>query len=603
MANIQRLSNTSAATNYAPEIPDGTPTVTVRGDAENSPYLLHPEWKVPLKVVLTKSNCAGYCQDCPSVEFVQTLDSFERGCRSRLVEPGVADLYSASIVAKAVHLFRDPFDNLVARKNMEIEARLKSDSETWTASAMVNSTKRGLKAWCDFIDAEFQAGETDSPSLLDDETIALFDKVPCAPELFRYVQWNNLALKMVNRRKLPVLFVHYEDLVSNGKNSLNSIADFLGLHLMDLPYKAIPESSYEDLFDDSDGIAIARFLHTFATAECWQHIRRYLAPRWIEEQDASPRIALLLSFPNSGTSFTLRNSVLLSNFSVATNYGDEVEAINVPLIPLRNDIPGAPFVLYPELRIPPVVLTKTHCNPQHLFFKFEKGCRTTHKRIGGGGDIRVEYPSWLVDRIVHLFRSPFDNIVARKHLGIQKRRQRGVSEEILSTFTDTKEGVHKWCEFLDDTFGENVRRWVPTAEARNLLKQIPCYSDLLHYVKFHENAIMVSEKYQVPEHILYYEDYARKYEETTRSLYEFLDFPIVGKPHPFALGKTYDHFFEKHEITAMAQVVRAVATPKCWTRLRRYFITPLLDPAVRIGGASVENGTLTRSSAIKTLQG
>lgn len=215
-----------------------------------------------------------------------------------------------------------------------------------------------------------------------------------------------------------------------------------------------------------------------------------------------------------------------------------------------------------------------HCSPKHNLRKFEKGCRTALIYNPHSGEaMKLRYPSWLVDRVIHLFRSPFDNIVARMHLGIRKRRRKGsLTEKTLSEFTETKKGLHLWCKFLDDSFGKLTESWVPSSH-RGLLKKIPCYSDLLHYVMWHENAIKVYEKqYKVPYHILYYEDYADRYNETVNELYKFLDMPVVGKPTDFKTGKTYKHLFEEDEISAMARVIHASASPGCWDLLSRYFV-------------------------------
>lgn len=235
-----------------------------------------------------------------------------------------------------------------------------------------------------------------------------------------------------------------------------------------------------------------------------------------------------------------------------------------------------------------IFLEPRHCNPKESFEKFEKGCRTAGLS-DGDDDLLVEYPPWLVEKVVHLIRSPFDNIVSRKHLGVKKHRSRGLDEAVLETFTDTRDGILAWCEFLDSKFGENPATWVPE-DVRHLLERIPCYSDLIHYVKWHELATKVYEKYQVPAHILFYEDYSAKYQETVKNLYEFLDLTVVGKPMQFKPGKTYRHLFKEDEIEAMVEVIRATATPQCWNLLSRYFVVANTTVA-KTAGQAEENGT------------
>jgi len=516
-------------------------------------------------VLLSKTHCTAYCDNCPSTEFVHSLDSFERGCRSALFGPGLIDEYPASLVSKAVHLFRDPFDNLVARKKAGVQIRLRSDPEAWTNSVIVQDTKQGLHAWCKHIDESFDKGEGQA-SLLDIPTKALFAGVPCASELYKIVAWHNLAIKVTQSLAVPVHYVHYEDYYSEGfYETVRNLTGFLDIDLVQKPNKLLSEKSSIDLFDASEITAIAKFVRAFASPNCWEHVSRYVR-KLIPDTDASPRIAWLMSFPNSGTSYTMRNTVSLTNMSVATNYAEEVDD---RVVPLRPDLADGPYILHPEMGISPVVLTKTHCNPRHSIANFESGCRTASK-IFNGKQIKAHYPAWLVEKVVHLLRSPFDNIVARMHLGVRKQRKKGLSEDILRTFKETREGVRSWCDFLDHNFGGNVKSWVPPKD-QYLLDRIPCYSDLLHYVRWHELAIQVYEQYQVPVHVLFYEDYTYKYNETISSLYDFLELPVVGRPQKFTRGKTYKHLFDDNEIEAIAQLIRATATAKCWNILSRYF--------------------------------
>jgi hypothetical protein len=43
------------------------------------------------------------------------------------------------------------------------------------------------------------------------------------------------------------------------------------------------------------------------------------------------------------------------------------------------------------------------------------------------------------------------------------------------------------------------------------------------------------------------------------------------EPKPFIPGKSYDSYFTDHERMLAGQVVKAMATPECWSLIRRYF--------------------------------
>jgi hypothetical protein len=69
-----------------------------------------------------------------------------------------------------------------------------------------------------------------------------------------------------------------------------------------------------------------------------------------------PWVAQLLSYPNSGTSYTLINTRRLTNLTTATSSGQEVPP---PPVPLRADLGYAsPYLVRPEWKIPGLVLTK-----------------------------------------------------------------------------------------------------------------------------------------------------------------------------------------------------------------------------------------------------
>jgi hypothetical protein len=133
-----------------------------------------------------------------------------------------------------------------------------------------------------------------------------------------------------------------------------------------------------------------------------------------EQQDLLPKIALLVSFPNSGTTYTIANTEHMSNFSTATNYEPEVVAdIVVPILPKTG---GAPFVFSSELRLPRYVLTKTHCTGYsdrwhsrrvtHSSETFEPSCRRATVIRECGRVETMEYSRALLAKIVHIMRNP-----------------------------------------------------------------------------------------------------------------------------------------------------------------------------------------------------
>ena len=110
-----------------------------------------------------------------------------------------------------------------------------------------------------------------------------------------------------------------------------------------------------------------------------------------ETQNLQPQIAWLMSFPNSGTSYTLHLVHQVTNTSVGTNYEKEVKKDSSDIIAesvhsSSNKYFG-PFVLQPHLKKPSsYILTKTHCSgycndcPIEKYivdrYQFAQGCAT-----------------------------------------------------------------------------------------------------------------------------------------------------------------------------------------------------------------------------------
>jgi hypothetical protein len=102
-------------------------------------------------------------------------------------------------------------------------------------------------------------------------------------------------------------------------------------------------------------------------------------------------IVWLMSFPNSGTSYTMNNVRRTSNMTTATNYANEAMQTAGRLVPVQHNLPDGPFLLLPQMQIPKYSLTKTHCtadcdacqirDPVRALDQFDEGCRITTKGV------------------------------------------------------------------------------------------------------------------------------------------------------------------------------------------------------------------------------
>ena len=263
----------------------------------------------------------------------------------------------------------------------------------------------------------------------------------------------------------------------------------------------------------------------------------------------------------------------MTGSSVATNYVNEVNHT----FSMRPDLDHSPFLIDPGLRLDSVVLAKTHCNPRDDYISFRDGCRTLRTTVQNGSLDHL-YPISLVEKAVHLIRDPIDNIVSRMHHGLANRVENDIFDPSLRNVTDPNVLFRPWCSYIDRKYGafRQNKGWMTTA-ASELLPQVPCHTDILHYVVWHNLAIQMLEQEGIPSYRLYYEDYTSDFQRSTLRLYtEFLHLPMTGNPAEFIPDKSYQKYFTQTERLALAKLVHEVASPKCWSLLRHYF-TDLLD--------------------------
>jgi hypothetical protein len=309
-----------------------------------------------------------------------------------------------------------------------------------------------------------------------------------------------------------------------------------------------------------------------------------------------PNIVLLMSFPNSGTTYTIANSEQISNFSTATNYAEEVTAS--VLTSLLPDFGPAPFVFSPNKPVPKYVLTKTHClgycdnchhnTSTHTAETFDIGCRRANIK-GECGPYNIHYPSRKIAKVIHLLRNPFDNIVARKHLGVAERQKQHIMPpNVLRILTDTQEGLLAWCAYVDDAFHENQAATVPIHEALpgdvewprlknetiEILKKVPCHSEWFRYIQWHSRAFELLDRdyyFWAKELIVHYEDYTHKFDATVQRVADFLEQPRVNPPKPFVPGKTYGHLYSDEFKQQVAGLFKELAHPTAWEFMKHYF--------------------------------
>jgi len=92
-----------------------------------------------------------------------------------------------------------------------------------------------------------------------------------------------------------------------------------------------------------------------------------------------PDIAWLMSFPNSGTSYTMRLVQAVSNTTAATNYAEECQQDASGRVATLFDSPSGPY-LRQQVPLPKrYILTKTHCGGRCVHcIPGENRCQMVH---------------------------------------------------------------------------------------------------------------------------------------------------------------------------------------------------------------------------------
>jgi len=311
----------------------------------------------------------------------------------------------------------------------------------------------------------------------------------------------------------------------------------------------------------------------------------FLEPTNHTSEYTGPQIAWLMSFPNSGTSYTSRLVRDASQTVTASNYADETprgaqgwrEAV-------FTEQPSGPFWVKPEAspeytEPTAFVLTKTHCgircNPcspeeqAETTYSFRRRCLVTKwAQPGSDGNNNNRYSTYPADRVtkaVHLLRNPFDNVVSRFHLENQKNKK----------YSSDKHGFLKYCLTIDYLYTESETKYMHFGNNKILsdLWQVPCHADFLRYVEWHNLAFWVTRDLELDELIVHYEDYNQdtSFNATVDALLEFLHLPRRAEPTPFAQQHSYDDYFTAEERRIVRAALQFAASRETWRHIRHYF--------------------------------
>jgi len=245
-----------------------------------------------------------------------------------------------------------------------------------------------------------------------------------------------------------------------------------------------------------------------------------------------PSLVWLLSFPNSGTSYTLSLVRRSTKTLTATNYVELRPETN-ETSPVFHDAPfWADPAFHSEYTQPAdLIMTKTHCGGycidcgpseyQLSFAGFRDACRTAQGKVKRR-KYTTKYPIEKVRKTIHLIRDPLDNVVSRFHNEWYKTEAR----------VPTKEDFRSFCQRLDDKWRhEHKQVWGDNHSLQSAFDRVPCYADLIRYVEWHNHAFAMTQDLELQTLVVHYESYSNNFDETWKSIIHFLNLKKIGREH------------------------------------------------------------------------
>lgn len=290
----------------------------------------------------------------------------------------------------------------------------------------------------------------------------------------------------------------------------------------------------------------------------------------------TPKLVWLMSFPNSGTSYTLRTLEHLSNYSMGTNYGSEGERTQL----IYEDLPQGPRCRGPSDKwtrpLPPeFVLIKTHCtgyatNEGASALKrdrkeFIEGCATTRPNIPNIE--RGTYDPTLVHKAIHVIRNPFHNLISRFNCEHKIKE-----DSFADKYPKDAHGFHKFCQDLDADFDHQYSKELfPMNQWRHDVKHTRCHDDIISYVMWHNHAFETCRELHIPTMVVHYEDYEDDFNMTFANMLDFLHLEEKGSAPGFAARHDYQDYFTNEDLQSMKDLVKHLASNHTWKAIAHYF--------------------------------
>lgn len=287
----------STGTNYLPELHyTKTERIPLRPEPDivsNGPWQRNNSLPLP-PVVLTKTHCAGYKDRTSYKDSIISTAGFLEGCATSIQFADYNNLKNRlkvrtkydhkNLVVSVVHLIRNPFDNIISRMHHGMKIRQQELGLSDEVMQKMMSTPAGVMAWCKVSDNAFRLENQLPKRNAKDKNfpgkktwdLRLLLNIPCHSEIFRYVEWHNAAIRMIQQEKFRSLVVYYENYETKYNQTVDSVLEFLGLTREAEPLPFRTGKTYRDhFFTQNFQDRTKEAIQGMASDELWQILRKY----------------------------------------------------------------------------------------------------------------------------------------------------------------------------------------------------------------------------------------------------------------------------------------------------------------------------------------
>ena len=228
---------------------------------------------------------------CPPEKYAESTYSFRRNCfKTKWVNVNettgtserVFSTYEPDRLTKAIHLIRDPFDNIVSRYHLErkLPGRL---------AAQYPKSRDGFREYCKAIDNLHKANEK-RILFLDEDIIEIMKVVPCHADFFRYIEWHNLAFVTTRDLELNTYVLHYDWYMTRFNETAKELLEFLELPIhKNGELTPFIDGKIYPYYTNEEKRAVAKAFEIMSSPETWSHVKHYFddAENRVNEEENS----------------------------------------------------------------------------------------------------------------------------------------------------------------------------------------------------------------------------------------------------------------------------------------------------------------------------